>query len=74
MEPMRSTSLPLKLRPIAQVIAFRSRPISWLPVYQVLARSLSIDARCAIVPSQEALPEEAKTDQKIHICHGSSAW
>jgi len=61
MELVRSTTLPLKLHPIAQVIVFRSRPISWLPVYQVLACSLLIDVRVPIVPGQESLPEEAKT-------------
>jgi hypothetical protein len=71
MEIVRSKSLPSRLRPIAQVIVFRSRSISWLPVHQVLARSLLIDARVAIVPSWEALLEEAKTGRKIHRYHGS---
>jgi hypothetical protein len=74
MELVRSTSLPLKLRPIAQVIVFRLRPISWLPVYQVLARCLLINAKCAIVSSQEALPEEVKIGRKMHRCHGGLAW
>ena len=39
MELVRSTSLLLRLRPIAQVIVFRLRPISWPPVHQVLART-----------------------------------
>ena len=73
MELVGSTSLPLKLRPIAQVIVFRSRSISWLPVYQILARCLLIDSRCAIVPSYEALLEEVKTGRKMHRCHGSPA-
>jgi len=74
MELVRSTSLPLKLRPIAQVIVFRLRPISWLSVYQVLARRLLIDSKCAIVPSYEALLEELKTGREMHGCHGSLAW
>lgn len=73
MELVRSTSLLLKLRPIAQVIVFRSRPISWLPAYQVLAHSLLIDVRGAIVPSYEALLEEVKTGRKMHRCHGGPA-
>jgi len=73
MELVRSKSLPLRLRPIAQVIVFRSRSISWLPVHQVLARSLLIDARVAVVPSQEALPKEAKNGRKKHRYHGSPA-
>ena len=55
MELVRSTSLPLKLRPIAQVIVFRSRSISWLPVYQILARCLLIDSRSAMMPWQSGL-------------------
>ena len=74
MEIVHSTTLPLKLRPITQVIVLRSRPISWPSIYQVLARCLLTDARCAIVPSQEALLEEAKTGRKMHRCHGSPAW
>lgn len=74
MELVRSTTLPLRLRPIAQVIMFRSRPISWLPVYQVLARCLLIDSRCAIVPSYEALLEEVKTGRKMHRFYGGPAW
>lgn len=74
MELVRSISLPLKLRPIAQVIVFRLRPISWVPVCQVLARCLLIDSRCAIVPSHEALLEEVKTGRKMHRCHGGLAW
>ena len=74
MELVRSISLPLKLLPIAEVIVFRLRPISWLPVYQVLARCLLIDSRCAIVPSYEALLEEAKPVRKVHRCHGGLAW
>jgi len=69
MELVRSTSLPLRLRSIAQVIVFRSRSISWPPVHQFLVRSLLIDSKGAIVPSQEALPEEAKTSWKIHRYH-----
>ena len=74
MELVRSTSLLLKLRPIAQVIVFRSRPISWLPAYHVLARCLLIYSRCATVPSYEASLEEVKTGRKMHRCHGSPAW
>jgi hypothetical protein len=74
MELVRSTTLPLKLRPIAPLIVFRLRPISWLPVYQALARCLLIDSRCAIVSSYEALLEEAKPVRKVHRCHGGLAW
>jgi hypothetical protein len=61
MELVRSTSLLLRLRPIAQVIVFRLRPISWPPVHQVLARSRLTDPKGSIVLSQQALLEAART-------------
>jgi len=67
MELVRSKSLPLRLRPIAQVIVFRSRSISWLPVHQVLARSLLIDARVAVVPTSLCLKRQRLVGKYIDI-------